>query len=49
MDHTLKTVVFGLLGMIVFHAGLEGRARRDVTREVRDAFHGTGSVRTFEI
>jgi hypothetical protein len=46
MDDTLKTLVFGFLGMIVFHSGLEGRARRDISREVRGAFAGSGTVRT---
>ena len=46
MDDTLKTVIFGFLGMIVFHAGLEKRAKDDAARQVREEFHNTGIVRS---
>ena len=46
MDDTLKTIVFGFLGLIVFHAGLERRAKDDAARQVSDAFHHSGTVHT---
>ena len=46
MDDTLKTIIFGFLGTIVFHAGLEKRAERDATRQVASAFHNTGTIRS---
>jgi hypothetical protein len=45
MDDTLKTVIFGFLGMIVFHASLEKRAQHDATRQVSASFRNTGSIR----
>jgi hypothetical protein len=46
MDDTLKTVIFGFLGMIVFHSSLEKRAGHDATREVEKGFRNTGTVHT---
>ena len=46
MDDTLKNVLFGFLGLMVFHASLEKRASHDATREVQEAFQHTGVVRT---
>ncbi len=46
MDDTLKTVIFGFLGAIVFHAGLEKRAKDDAARQVSEAFQHTGRVQT---
>jgi len=45
MDDTLKTVIFGFLGMIVFHASLEKRAQHDAARQVSASFQNTGSIR----
>ena len=46
MDDTVKTVVFGFLGMIVIHASLERRAKHDATAEVERAFQHSGTVHT---
>lgn len=46
MDDTLKSVIYGFLGLIVFHAALEKRATDDTNRQVREAFRGNGTVRT---
>ena len=46
MDDTLKTVIYGFLGLIVFHAALEKRAKDNSARQVREAFHRTGTIWT---
>jgi len=44
MDDSLKTFVFGFLGLIVIHGSLEKRARRDAARTAEEAFQHSGVI-----
>ena len=46
MDDTLKSAIFGLLGLIVIHGSLERRVHHDAARQINEAFDGTGKIET---
>ena len=46
MDDTLKILTVGFLSFLTFHGGLERRSARASDRQMREAFQGTGTVRS---
>ena len=44
MDDTLQNIFFGLCSFLVVRGTFEGRARHGAERQVREAFHETGTV-----